>query len=145
MKHPSSYLKMKILGAIEYAKGKTIKERIQDVAAMTFVDEEGNNRQYTWRTISTWYYRYKSKGITGVQRSCRSDKGATRKLTPEELLEAINEVKPCFYGKRCNKMDIYRKIIEKGILTKSDIAQTTFFRWIRQYELLKEEEKANNK
>jgi hypothetical protein len=96
MKNPTPYLKMRILGAIEYAKGKTIRERIKDVAHQTFTDEQGNPRRFTWRTISTWFYRYKKHGITGVEKKERSDKGKTRKITPEELLEAINIVLPQF-------------------------------------------------
>ena len=136
MKNPSAYLKMRILGAIEYARGKTIRQRIKDVATQTFADEDANPRHFTWRTISTWYYRYKKHGITGVQKKERADKGKTRKITPEELLEAINQVLPMFRQGRYNKMDIYRKIIEKGILRTEQIAQTTFFRFIREYELL---------
>ena len=61
MSWTSTYLKMRIMGAIEYADGKTIKERIQKVSEMSFIDEDGNMRKFTFRTISTWYYRYKSR------------------------------------------------------------------------------------
>ena len=94
MKTPSPYLKMRILGAIDNAQGKTIRERIKNTSKMIFVDEDGNKRSFTWRTISTWYYRYKKDGITGVTVKQRKDKGQTRKMSPEELLEAINQVLP---------------------------------------------------
>jgi len=77
--------------------------------------------------------------VTGIQNSERSDKGATRKISPEELLEAINRVLPHFRGGRYNKSDIYRRCIEKGLLRKEQIAWTTFYRFIRTYELLKDE------
>ena len=64
---------------------------------MTFLDEDGNSRQFTWRTIQTWYYRYKNHGITGMTNRSRKDKGQARKVTPEELLEAINAAKPHFH------------------------------------------------
>ena len=41
MKRPSIYVKMKVLGAIDIAEGKTRHARIHNVAAMTFTDEEG--------------------------------------------------------------------------------------------------------
>jgi putative transposase len=94
MKNPSPYLKMRVLGAIDYAQGKTIRERIQKVSGIIFADEDGNHRKFTWRTISTWYYRYKNRGITGIQKNDRADKGKTRKITPEELMEAINQALP---------------------------------------------------
>ena len=77
MKQPSAYLKMRILGAIDYADGKSITQRIRNLAAQSFSDEDGNSRSFTWRTIQTWLYRYKSQGITGVQPKSRKDKGST--------------------------------------------------------------------
>jgi putative transposase len=142
MKNPSSYLKMRVLGAIESAPGRTQAERVHNVAAMVFVDEYGEKRQFTWRTIYTWYYRYKNHGITGINPATRKDKGATRKISPEELLEAINRVKPYFRSHHYNKMSLYRKAIELGILQRDQIAQTTFYRFIREYELLKEDPSA---
>ena len=78
MKRPSIYVKMKVLGAIDIAEGKTRHERIHNVAAMTFTDEEGKPHQFTWRTIQTWYYRYKNHGITAMENQSRADKGSTR-------------------------------------------------------------------
>ncbi len=89
MKRPSIYLKMKVLGAIDVAPGKTRDQRIHNVAKMTFLDEEGNAYRFTWRTIQTWYYRYKNHGVTAMDTSSRADKGKPRKVTPEEVLEAI--------------------------------------------------------
>src|SRR6516165_3616663 len=65
MKQPSVYLKMRVLGAVDTVEGRTRHERVHHVAAMTFLDEEGNPRQFTWRTIQTWYYRYKNHFPSG--------------------------------------------------------------------------------
>jgi transposase InsO family protein len=136
MKQPSVYLKMRVLGAVDTVDGRTRHERVQHVAAMTFLDEEGNPRQFTWRTIQTWFYRYKNQGITGMTNRSRSDKGQARKVTPEELLEAINAAKPHFHSQRSNRRALYRFCIEKGLLHADRIAQTTFYRFIREYNLL---------
>lgn len=136
MKQPSVYLKMRVLGAVDTVDGRTRHERIHNVAAMNFFDEEGNPRQFTWRTIQTWFYRYKNHGITGVTNRSRSDKGQARKTTPEELLEALNAARPHFHEQRSNKRALYRFCIEKGLLQPGRIAQTTFYRFIRDYDLL---------
>jgi putative transposase len=136
MKQPSIYLKMRILGAIDTAPGRTRHERVLNVAAMTFLDEEGHSRQFTWRTIQTWFYRYKNHGITGMTGRSRKDKGQPRKLTPEELLEALNAARPHFHSQRTNKRALFRFCIEKGLLQPGRIAQTTFYRFIREYNLL---------
>jgi putative transposase len=136
MKQPSVYLKMRVLGAIDTVQGKTRHERIRHVAAMTFLDEEGCPRQFTWRTIQTWHYRYKNHGITGMTHQPRKDKGQVRKVTPEELLEAITAAKPHFHNRRTNKRAVYRFCVENGLLQPDRIAQTTFYRFIREYQLL---------
>lgn len=145
MKHPTAYLKMRVLGAIDSSLGKTSQQRIENVSKLTFTDETGNPRKFTWRTIATWLYRYRKHGITGVTNQFRRDKGKSRKVTPEELLEAVNSALPHFRNNQFNKMQIYRFCIEKGILRKEQIAQTTFYRFIREYELLKNDDAALNK
>jgi putative transposase len=136
MKQPSAYLKMRVLGAIDTAQGRTRHERILNVAGLTFLDEDGNSRQFTWRTIQTWFYNYKNHGITGMTNQPRKDKGQVRKATPEELLEALNAAKPHFHNQRTNKRALYRFCIEKGLLQAERIAQTTFYRFLREYNLL---------
>jgi transposase InsO family protein len=136
MKLPSVYLKMRVLGAVDTVPGRTRHERIHNVAAMTFLDEEGNPRRFTWRTIQTWHYRYKNHGITSMTNQPRKDKGQVRKVTPEELLEALSAAKPHFHNQRTNKRALYRFCIEKGLLQPDRIAQTTFYRFIREYNLL---------
>jgi len=145
MKHSSAYLKMRVIGAIDSSPGKTSQKRIEYVSSLTFTDEEGNPRKFTWRTIQTWVYRYKNHGITGVTNQIRRDKGKPRKVTPEELLEAINTALPHFRDGQFNKMQIYRFCIEKTILRKEQIAPTTFYRFIREYELFKNDDAAKNK
>ena len=136
MKLPSVYLKMRVLGAIDSAPGKTRHERILHVATLTFLDEEGNSRQFTWRTIQTWFYRYKNHGITGMTPRPRKDKGQVRKTTPEELLEALNSARPHFHHQRVNRRAYYRFCVEHGLLDPKRIAQTTFYRFLREYQLL---------
>jgi len=145
VRNPSIYVKMKVLGAIDVAEGRTRHERIQNVAQMTFLDEQGNQFRFTWRTIQTWYYRYKNSGVTGMTSQARSDKGATRKVTPEEVLEAINAALPHFHGKKFNKTELYRFCIEKGLLQADRIARTTFSRFIEEYEMLKEDMSQNKR
>jgi transposase InsO family protein len=145
MKLPSVYLKMRVLGAIDTAPGRTRHERVLQVAAMTFLDEDGHPRQFTWRTIQTWFYRYKNHGITGMTPQPRKDRGQHRKVTPEELLEALSAAKPHFHDQRTNKRALYRFCIENGLLHADQIAQTTFYRFIREYDLLAGQDSDDNK
>jgi putative transposase len=145
MKQPSVYLKMRVLGAVDSVDGPTRHQRIHNVATMTFLDEDGNSRRFTWRTIQTWFYRYKNHGITGMTNRSRSDKGQVRKVTPEELLEALNAARPHFHDQRTNRRALYRFCIEKGLLHPDRIAQTTFYRFLRDYDLLAPDSEEHNK
>jgi transposase InsO family protein len=145
MKRVTTYLKLRVLAAIDYAEGSSREERIKRVAETAFTDEQGMSRQFTWRTIQTWYSRYQKHGITSMESKKRSDSGASRKITPEELLEAIGHVLPLFRGDRYNKRDIYRKLVEKGIVSPSMLAQTTFYRFVKEHELLSEKDGVQSK
>ena len=145
MRNPTTYLKMRVLGAIDMAAGNSIQARIRAVSQMTFTDEEGLPRQFTWRTIQTWYSRYKKDGITVMQNKPRSDKGKVRKVVIEDVLDAIRKVRPKVHGRTPPVALLYRLCIEEGLLTRSQVAPNTFNRLVRQYELLKPDEEASHK
>ena len=75
MRNPTPYLKMRVLGAIDMAAGNSIQARIRAVSQLIFTDEDGHPRQFTWRTIQTWYSRYQKHGVTAMENQPRSDKG----------------------------------------------------------------------
>jgi putative transposase len=135
MKRVTNYLKMRVLGALEYAQGQSNLARYQAVSNMTFLDEEGHPCRFTWRTIQTWWYHYRKHGITDPPG--RADKGTIRKVAPEHLLEAIEQVMPEFYGKTYNIAEVYRVCIQKGLLQRSRIAPNTFRRAVNRFDLLK--------
>jgi len=146
MKRVSPYLKMRVLGAIEFAPGNTIRARIKHVASTDFLDEYGQRRQFTWRTIQTWYSRYKKDGITTMKPKPRADKGHPRKVDPEQLQEAIEQVLPSFRdAKRPTVTAVYRECIERGLLRREQVAPNTFRRLVKQFELLEPETRSNHK
>jgi putative transposase len=135
MKRVSNYLKMRVLGALEYAQGQSDLARYHAVSNMTFLDEDGHPCRFSWRTIQTWWYHYRRHGITDPP--SRADKGTIRKVAPEHLLEAIEQVMPEFYGKTYNIAEVYRVCIQKGLLQRSQIAPNTFRRAVNRFDLLK--------
>lgn len=147
MKRVSPYLKMRVLGAIEFAPGNSIAARIKHVATTRFLDEDGNHRQFTWRTIQTWYSRYKKNGITSMNPKPRGDKGTFRKVEPEKLQEAIEQVLPAFRNdrRRLTIAAIYRECIERNLLRRDEVAPNTFRRIVVRYELLTPETKSSDK
>jgi transposase InsO family protein len=136
---------MRVLGAIDMAEGKTIRDRIKAVSQMTFTDEEGHPRQFTWRTISTWLCRYQKHGVTVMENKPRSDKGKVRKVPLEDVAEAVRKVLPKLHHRTPRLSVVYRLCIEERLLTRSQIAPNTFRRIVKQYELLKGDQDCSNK
>jgi len=136
---------MRVLGAIDMAEGNSIQDRIRAVSQMTFTDEDGHPRQFTWRTIQTWYSRYQKHGVTVMENKARSDKGKVRKVVIEDVLDALRKVSPKIHGKTPTLALLYRLCIEQGLLTRAQIAPNTFRRVVKQYELLKPDAEASNK
>ncbi|MDP1590537.1 MAG: hypothetical protein Q8M07_22480, partial [Prosthecobacter sp.] len=145
MRNPTVYLKMRVLGAIDLAPGNSIHARIKAVSQMNFTDEDGQPRQFTWRTIQTWYSRFKKHGVTEMENKPRSDKGKVRKVVLEDLMDAIRKVLPKLHGRNPSRSMLYRLCIEEGLLARSQIADTTFRRLVKQYELLKPDAECSNK
>jgi transposase InsO family protein len=144
MKNPTPYLKMRVLGAIDMAEGNSIQARIKAVSQMSFTDEEGHPRQFTWRTIQTWYSRYQKHGVTVVESKTRSDKGKTRKVSLEMVQEAIDALLPKVRGVPKHAV-LYRLCIEQGLLTRAQVAPRTFSRIIKQFDMLKPQADSDNK
>ncbi len=94
MKQPSVYLKMRVLGAVDTVAGRTRDQRMHAVAAMTFLDEEGNPRRFTWRTIQTWFYRYKNLTVPDF------GAGSKRRQASRGHRERKGQESPC-----CNPHD----------------------------------------
>ena len=145
MHHSTAYLKMRVLGAIDMAEGNSQRERIRAVSAMTFTDEDGQPRSFTWRTIETWLMRYNKHGVTALANNTRSDKGRTRKVVLEDLQEAIDKVLPKFRGRTPTRGAIYRLCIEEGLLSRSQVAPNTFRRLVKRHEMLKPANESDNK
>jgi transposase InsO family protein len=145
VKRISVYLKLRVLGAIDSMGGTSIVSRIREVSKLTFHDEEGAPHVFTWRTIQTWLSLYKQHGVQVLVNRPRADKGQHRKVCPEQVQEAIEQVLSEFRDTRYNKMMIYRRCIERGVLVQSECSQTSFFRLVRHYDLLTPLTRTDNK
>ena len=139
-------LHLKVLAAIDMAPSNKIVERVKYAAGLTYEDSKGNKHKFTWRTISTWYYRFKKNGHTGMGIEPRSDKGKTRKVCVEKVAEAINEVLPLLRpnkGKKLIIVQVYRLILEKGYYKPEEFSESTFRGLVRRNNLIDAETNKN--
>ena len=141
-KKPSMELRLIVLSAIDHAPGNSIVARIKSVAARTFNDPiTGCQHQFTWRTISTWLYRFKKHGMTTLDKKSRSDKNQTRKISIQELAEAIKETLPRLRHNKSGiipKSVIYRRLLEEGYFQRNQLAPSTFYHLLQAHNLMDE-------
>ena len=143
MSTPSLEVRLKVLAAVDYAQGSSIRARIKSVSEQSFTDTQtGQVWRFTWRTISTWLYRYKKHGIATLEKKHRSDKHHQRKVNINELAEAIHEVLPTLTKNKVGqlpKSTVYRCLLQRNYFTRRQLAPTTFYRFVREHELLTEQ------
>ncbi|WP_143872000.1 hypothetical protein [Catenovulum sediminis] len=137
---PSLEVRLRVLAAVDAAQGATVRERIKQVSQQSFTCHQSNHVfKFTWRTISTWVYRYKKYGITTLEKKTRADKNAQRKVQVAELAEALSEVLPSLSANKVGvvpKSAIYRVLLARNYFTRAQLAPTTFYRFVREHELL---------
>jgi transposase InsO family protein len=137
---PTFELRHRVLNAVYDAPGGNMRERIKFVAGKTFHDVlSGCTYQFTWRTISTWLYRHNKHGMTTLENKTRSDKDCYRKIQMNQLAEAIHEVFPALAQNKVGiipKSVLYRAMLQRGLFTRSQLAPTTFYRMVRDNNLL---------
>lgn len=140
MAKPTFELRHRVLNAVFDAPGDNMRGRIKFVAGKTFHDVlSGCTYQFTWRTISTWLYRHKKHGMTTLENKTRSDKDCYRKIQMNQLAEAIHEVYPTLAQNKVGiipKSVLYRAMLQRGLFTRSQLAPTTFYRMVRDNNLL---------
>lgn len=139
-KNPPLELRLRVLSAVEYAPGNSTRERIKSVAERTFFDQQTDSSyRFTWRTISTWLYRFKKCGITSLDTKTRSDKNTYRKVQTNELAEALNEIIPTLSKNKTGtipKSTLYRLLLQRGFFQRSQLSATSFYRMVRENNLL---------
>lgn len=140
MPNPSLEVRLRALAAIDVAPGNSVRARIIHASKQAFVCPQTNHcYRFTWRTVSTWYYRYKKDGITTMENKTRADSHTQRKVPVSQLAEAINEVLPSLTVNKVGKLPksaLYRVLIERGYFTRAQLAPTTFYRFVREHDLL---------
>ncbi len=144
---PPFELRLRVLSAVDYAPGHSIRERIKNVSQRTFTDElTGREYRFTWRTISTWLYRFKKHGITSLDNKTRADKHTYRKVALNELAEAIHEIIPTMSHNKSGilpKSALYRQLLQQNIFQRTQLSPSTFYRMVRENDLL--QSKTTNK
>lgn len=107
---------------------KSINEYFIDIATKEHVLPNGNKRYFEKNSIKHWYYQYKKFGFDGLKPGVRSDRGKSRKI-PISILDTIKEIKST--KRNITKKEIYEQLCNMGEIRKVDVAESTFYRFLR--------------
>ena len=80
--------RMSILGALVSARlGHGDRQALlQAAASRVYETPDGRRVRYEWRTLESWYYRYKAGGLSALQPRQRKDAGICRAIAAETIL-----------------------------------------------------------
>jgi len=70
---------------------RTVKERLDDLAATVWRLPDGSQKRYGLSTIEGWLYAYRAKGLDALRGQPRRDKGVQKAIGPD-LAAAITSV-----------------------------------------------------
>ena len=101
----------------------------------------GNKRYFDSNTFKNWYYMYQRFGFDGLKPGRRSDFGKSKKI-PITVLETIEEIKK--QKKNITRREIYEELCSMGELRKCEVAESTFYRFLRLNNLGLESELGHN-
>lgn len=107
---------------------KSVNEYFINIASKEHILPNGKKRYFNANSIKHWYYQYRKYGFDGLKPGVRSDCGISKKI-PISIIETIKEIKKT--KKRITKRGLYEKLCEMGELRKIDVAESTFYRFLR--------------
>lgn len=85
--------KFSIIGTVLNGQVSNNTEYFRQVASWPIDMPHYGTRSYSYKTLESWLCDYNKKGIEGLVRGCRSDKGKSRKISPELGEEIVNRRK----------------------------------------------------
>ena len=107
---------------------KSINDYFIQTATKEHMLPNGNKRYFDASTLKHWYYQYKKFRFEGLKPGLRSDHGKCKKI-PISILDTISEIKRT--RKHITKREIYEELCNMGELRKIDVAESTFYRFLR--------------
>lgn len=101
------------------------------IAQKEFTLPDGTVKKFSYKTIEDWTTRYKRHGLEGLMPAVRSDKGTSRALSDEAILQ-IFRIKEDF--PRINATQIHQKLIQDSFIPAT-VSVDSVQRFIRNNNL----------
>jgi putative transposase len=89
-------------------------------------------RNYSYKTLESWLCDYNKRGLEGLVRGCRCDKGKSRKISPELGEEIVSRRKA---NPRLPITLLYEQMVSDGLIDSLSISRPTVYRYIEDLSL----------
>jgi len=136
--------KFSIIGPVLNGQVKNNTEYFKQVASSPIEMPYYGVRNYSYKTIESWLCDYNKRGLDGLIRGCRSDKGKSRKISAEIGEEILNRIKS---NPKIPISVLYEQMVSEGVIDPGNISRPTVYRYIEDLSLLgelKDDEKAES-
>ena len=136
--------KFSIIGPVLNGQVKSNTEYFKQVASSPIEMPYYGVRNYSYKTLESWLCDYNKRGLDGLIRGCRSDKGKSRKISTEIGEEILNRRKS---NPKIPVSILYEQMVSEGIIDPGNISRPTVYRYIEDLSLageLKDDEKAES-
>jgi len=107
---------------------KSINDYFIKLATKEHILLDGSKRYFDVSTFKNWYYMYRRFGFDGLKPGVRSDYGKSKKI-PFTVLETVEEIRK--QKKNITKRELYEEVCRLGEIRKIDVAESTFYRFLR--------------
>ena len=136
--------KFSIIGPVLNGQVNNNTEYFKQVASSPIEMPYYGVRNYSYKTLESWLCDYNKRGLDGLIRGCRSDKGKSRKISTEIGEEILNRRKS---NLKIPVSVLYEQMVSEGIIDPGNISRPTVYRYIEDLSLsgeLKDDEKAES-
>ena len=133
--------KFSIIGPVLNGQVKNNTEYFKQVASSPIEMPYYGARSYSYKTLESWLCDYNKRGLDGLIRGCRSDKGKSRKISTEIGEEILNRRKS---NPNVPVSVLYEQMVSEGIIDPGNISRPTVYRYIEDLSLageLKDDDK----
>ena len=107
---------------------KSRNEYFINIASKEHTLPNGTKKYFSINAIKNWYYQYRKYGFEALKPGTRSDRGSSKRV-PISIIETIEEIRKT--RPHITKREIYEELCSKGEIRKQDVAESTFYRFLR--------------
>jgi transposase len=113
----------------EFPRGE-LKRRLLQAAARHYEHPARGWERFAAKTIEEWLYKYRRRGLAGLERQRRADHGRSRQVSAEagELVLSLKKAHPRWSGRL-----LLRELQLRGVVRPGELSRSAVYRFLQQH------------